>query len=1288
MGQGFKVYSSSELYCKWPKVAETMTEANLTQIKGSFSLSLGDSLRFSELPPFPDIQIFPEFLGVVLLGLSFIKAIEGNHSTLGNWQLFHQSIAWSLLAAFGLRVLWNSALLIHGFGHCLIRMLVDQNTAAFTLASILENRTLAEVVRSCIPLQRIVLPSRDSQNLPWVAVGDRTPWKIRSKAMGGVLFNSLAVGWASLCYVSLFPLLSGSPQLLWARVLATAIPVFAIANAIILVCSVSDVVAIVSGRADYFYCGNFGFIAQKTDPQLQGLIPQSWLELFKTMGRETEVRGEQAGGGLTIAQDWTGRSYFVGDKIVNAKRSNLTQSLEKVFHGTRDRAWRAGYRPRYNTIIGVWHYRFGTSGSPSILETHWHEWIPDRLEKVWQIENGTYIPKLQNVNHRITHNGDFDTWQLFGRLVDYRTLGLWLERVLQVPNQTVGDSPKIAGMMDLLITQGMWLPSVRLAYQLMIASSVDDAFGGAELTKDAPNTAPARDQLERWARLCEAAFVEHLNHLPEAKEITTAHSLYQLQQLMIHNLQQDNQLASIDHCKLCLFVQATLESFLRNDLYRATQFFMLRARGSFGLVTVSTLTPDKLVLSSLGQPITIGVDPQQQYSIYASEPSAVDAVLLHKPATYRLDLNQNAGEIAVLSPTRLDIFSMTEKRELQENEIIARRFPYKQFPRLQRIPKLTTPGMDPIEKDLLDIPFILQTIRETWVDPTSWNRQSAEYLLSLLILKARYLAEKQDKLKFLDLDPALAESRHTDILITGVENSLWLGERFAKDLKSIFPLLSIKTLSSNLVLQQLQHDFDSLGLAKQSIVFAISQSGQTFSTLQVLHTSDLLVRQGVIREFFVLTGEPTSFIGSSLARPVYPGEPFSRRMFTNKSGRRLAEPATASVAATHQTLTELLFYLTRQMQLTFPGQRPLGMTLSPEGMLVLQGMEDEFFLQSAVDILGANTLGEAQPTRLHRQIIEGGQRWALHITEAPLAWGIHALYIVITVGWLIPFGYSIPLAQTLMKGMLMSYNLPATTLLSKGLLTDCVLIDIGIYIFGPWLWTLGLRLVQRRQLLARTGKRTLVIGDVPWVQQILRIYVSKLFSLSYGITSLEIHGANPQDHLVHQFGHQVVRGTLLFFGFPDGRCSKKQANEEKSVLMTARQANGIQHLRTGPEVIAVGTNPMLAHQGFAKAILLPSPTQQACEDSEQPPLTTNLIETLRESRYGSFRRLLTGYLFFWALVKRVASFPLLRYSFWRSQSRTKIMTTAAPVSATSLNRPEQEEITILDLAALVNREQS
>lgn len=1229
-------------------------------------------------------QTLPEFIsGFLILVLEF-KISGFSPAILASGRVFAQLLVVGCI----LRVLWNGAILIHGLGHNLTRALVEFNPRVLSLQAVFEHRAPLHVAQSCLPFQPIFIPLVANRWQPWLDIGETTPWKIRLKASGGLLFNgaaTVAAYWIYLTKIQTFEDLDIPIVMAWVQV---ACIFWTVANGILIVSSRSDWGAIATGQAERFYCGNFGFIAKKTDSQLQGLIPQRWLELFKTMGRETEIRGEQAGGGLTLAQDWSGRTYFVGDKIVNAKRSNLTKSLEALFYRTRDRAWKAGFRPRGSTIAGVWHYRFGTSGPPSVLETHWHEWSPTHLETIWQINNGQWTARLQNVNHRITHNGDFEAWQIFGQLVDYKTLGLWLERVLQVPNQTVGDSPKIAGMLDLLITQGMWLPSVRLAYQLMIASSVADAFGGEPPTKQAPNTAPSCEQLDRWAKLCEATFVEHLSQLAAAQDLTTPQSLYALQQSMIHTLEQDDHLANVDDCQLCLFVKATIQGFLHNDLYRATQFFMLRARGSFGLVTVSTLAPDRLVLSSLGQPITIGVDPQQQYSIYASEPSAVDAVMMSRSETYRIDLNQNAGEIAVLSPTHLVIYSMTANRELQEQEIIARRVPYRQHPYLQRIPKLAPEATDLIENDLQDIPQILQTIRNVWVDPTSLNRQSAEHLLHLFIAKAEYLAEKQEKLKTMDLDPALAESRHVDILITGVENSLWLGERFATDLKTIFPLLSIKALSSNLVLQQLQHDFESLGLAKQSIVFAISQSGQTFPTRQVLHASDLLVRQGVIREFFVLTGEPTSFIGSSLARPVYPGEPFSRRMFTNKSGRRLAEAATASVAATQQTLTELLFYLTRQMQLGFPNQHPLGMTLSPEELLVLQGMEDEFFLQSVVDIVGANPEGQAQASRLHRQIIQQGQRWAQHITEAPLAWGIHALYILITVGWTIPFGYAVPLVQTLAKGLLMVCHLSASSTLASLFLVGCTLMDIGLYIFGPWLWTLGLRLIQKRQLLARTGKRTLVIGDVPWVQQILRIYVSKLFSLSYGITSLEVHGANPQDHLVHQFGHRVVRGTLLYLGFPDGRCSQKQRYEEQAVLMTARQAHGIQHMGTGPEIVAVGSNPDLYNHGFAEAMVLPSPTHQACKESTQPPLTNNLIETLRESRFGSFRRLLASYVFFWALAKRVASFPLLKFTFWRSQSRTKIMTTAAPVPATQLDRPEQDEISILELRAVANRDQS
>jgi hypothetical protein len=232
-------------------------------------------------------------------------------------------------------------------------------------------------------------------------------------------------------------------------------------------------------------------------------------------------------------------------------------------------------------------------------------------------------------------------------------------------------------------------------------------------------------------------------------------------------------------------------------------------------------------------------------------------------------------------------------------------------------------------------------------------------------------------------------------------------------------------------------------------------------------------------------------------------------------------------------------------------------------------------------------------------------------------------------------------------------------------------------------------LLQKRSLLARTGKRTLVIGDVPWVHQLLKTYVSKLFALSYGITSLEIHGANPQDHLLHQFAHRVVRGTLLFLGIPDGRSGQRQQNEENAVLMTAKQASGIQHLGTGPEIVAMGSNPAIARQSFTAAMVLPHLTHDAHEQSpEASALTNKIVESLQESRFGSFQRLLASYVFFWALAKRVATFPILHYAFWKSQSRTKVMTTAAPVSATHLDRPEPEEISMLKLGSVADREQS
>jgi hypothetical protein len=224
-----------------------------------------------------------------------------------------------------------------------------------------------------------------------------------------------------------------------------------------------------------------------------------------------------------------------------------------------------------------------------------------------------------------------------------------------------------------------------------------------------------------------------------------------------------------------------------------------------------------------------------------------------------------------------------------------------------------------------------------------------------------------------------------------------------------------------------------------------------------------------------------------------------------------------------------------------------------------------------------------------------------------------------------------------------------------------------------------LRYFQGRQLLARIGKRTLVIGDVPWVNQLLKSYVSKLFSLSYGIASLEVHAANPEDDLLHDYGHRVVRGTLLFLGVPDGRRSQKLKQKESAAIMTGKQADGVRNIDVGPEVVVMGSNPEIANKGFSNAIILESNDDcfyfrddsfyfkdRNAEDQKA------LIEELRESRFGAFERLLASYVFFWALAKKVASFPFLRYQHWKSQSRTKIMTTAAPVAGISIASSEKK----------------
>jgi hypothetical protein len=104
-------------------------------------------------------------------------------------------------------------------------------------------------------------------------------------------------------------------------------------------------------------------------------------------------------------------------------------------------------------------------------------------------------------------------------------------------------------------------------------------------------------------------------------------------------------------------------------------------------------------------------------------------------------------------------------------------------------------------------------------------------------------------------------SAATDLLIGGIEASLWIAEQWAADLRTIFPQLNVVTVSANKLLglgssSAFKAFFPGTDtvlprrINENTCVLMISQSGQTFPTL---HATRKLSRQ-VKDKMWLLTG--------------------------------------------------------------------------------------------------------------------------------------------------------------------------------------------------------------------------------------------------------------------------------------------------------------------------------------------------------------------------------------------------------------------------------------------------
>jgi hypothetical protein len=500
--------------------------------------------------------------------------------------------------------------------------------------------------------------------------------------------------------------------------------------------------------------------------------------------------------------------------------------------------------------------------------------------------------------------------------------------------------------------------------------------------------------------------------------------------------------------------------------------------------------------------------------------------------------------------------------------------------------------------------------------------------------------------------PAIGDDAN-DVVIIGVETSQWIGERFAADLRAVFPGLKVGAVSANKILG----DEDGAKIGADTTVIAVSQSGQTFPTLN----ATIKLEKASPGRTFVVTGEWDTLMGLAVGQKYGVDAEFGGRIICNNVGFRPSEAVSLAAAANQATLTELLMRISKDLREVFPNTSPYGMTLGAKDIAKLEAKRDAMIAQ-AENIVGVGTNGKRlKNAQENRSIAATARRWAQHVLDTPITAVITRinLYVTVVVGFAV-FPW---LASFLPVGGALAIVVGAVAAAFQAAHYDVL----------PWVVAMIRRKLQGREPFVRLGKRTIVVADVPWVHQSLEMFVSKLNSLSKASVAVDVHGANPTDHLVHRFAHRVVRGSLIWLGVPDGRVSAAAAKRESAALMSAKQAKGIRNFGIGPEVVSVGYdrphNPNATDTDLSLGHVSFTTDKQVLGD-------------LYENRFDSLLRLVAGQVFFHDMMRRVSMTdkPTWFQKIWpwawkihRTQSGTAIATTAAPVSGAVEQAPEQEK---------------
>ena len=967
-----------------------------------------------------------------------------------------------------------------------------------------------------------------------------------------------------------------------------------------------------ASAGDRFFCGNFGLLL------LDSRHVEKVLPALSTMLRVTCMRGAQSAGLVTYVAK---RSGHVGERhrVVNGKRTDLpTLLLRKCRNMLRGQAIQA---PQF--FQG--HTRFATSSIAALPGCHPHQWCKASTKTVWMYINGEWEGVKRNVESYITHNGDLDFLNLHGVVHPLEEVQTILCAALHTSLPAGVDSMCVAGLLDLLRTAGMWTASVRYGY---IYGALAHASGNVATLAEKGALWDA-NTLARASEIFESTWTMLVEKNPSSRASVLR---AEMRKALCHGGAMRTELARLPmssstftigtedssgvDAALDALVQSSVNAFFDQGLLAAARQLLGSAMGSFGLVLSHSLdATGELIVAARGQTMSVAFYPETGIVMFGSESAATKAgmtlardankastrrvvtvgVLEHTGGSQRLDMDDVNGEClqlrwgaanAMKPLLRIDgtvemmsyrdqngvassllAWTHIDGKHINQKPLMKRMLKLDGNPLVEQLPPMGIP--DPVGKDIQDIPAVLRKIKNDWNEPeNSLNRMSAFTLSNLL----------RRRMKSID---AKTHDGSLDVLVTGCEVSLWLGEQFSADLHLAFPSLSVECISANKLLGLLGQRFPQPQSGfrfhsrthnfRDTIVIMISHSGGTFATL---NCSNLL--KAFTKSLFVVTSEWDTQVARSV-RAGLPGAPetfkLSSYVFTTFCGSRPAEPCSLTVAATHQLLTQILLHVMYSVRHYHPDLATLaGSSFAKEDVQELETLD-----QDSIKTIDALIKGD--DTKVRAELLRQGSVWAQHILEGPISWIISALYIAVTVtiGWTPLSAIAYVIQQYAFPGPIpdpaaCASAAPATVFPSTPHKYIIGFIDAVIYAFLPWWTTVMLRLLQRRTWHHRVAGRSLLIGDVPWVAQSLEAFTSKLFALSYSIASVSVASGNPSDHLVHRHTHRVVRGGLLAVGRPDGRLNALSA-AENTVCLSVNQASSIQNMGVTCESITIGANP-------------------------------------------------------------------------------------------------------------------